>query len=608
MIPIRLRKSLIPLAFMGLAAGIMPAFSEPKHGIAMYGEPVLPHDFTSLPYANPDAPQGGRIVFAESRGEDARFDSLNPYIRKGIAPYGIRVHAVESLMGRNRDEPFALYGLLAETIEVPEDRSWVEFTLREEARFSDGSPVTVEDVIWSFETLGSNEGHPRYAGAWSKVDKIEQTGPRSVRLTFNVDDREMALIVGLRPILKKATFDGLNFPDTTEVLPVTSGPYVVDAYEMGRYITFRKNPDYWGKDLPFNNGLHNLDEIRYDFYGHDNVAFEAFKAGDADTYREINATRWNSVYDFPRVENGEVTKSVVPHGRPSGLTGLVMNTRKPLFQDWQVREAMIQAFNYEIMSNQLNAAADPRPKSYFDNSVLGMREGPAEGRVREILEEYPDDLFPGALEGYSFPVSDGSEANRKGIRNAMRLMEEAGWTVQDGVMKNASGEPFSFEIVLRSGSSEQLAIANTFTENLERLGITSTITIVDPAQYRERVNTYDFDMTWLSRVVSLSPGNELNLYFGTKGVNEPNSRNWMGANSPAVDQTISRLVAAKSQDEFVDIARALDRMLTSGRYIIPIWYSRTSRLAHDSRLHFPERLPIYGDWPGFQPDVWWYEE
>lgn len=605
--PTGIRKGLCALAFSGLTALALPAWAEPKHGIAMYGEPALPPDFVSLPYANPDAPQGGRIVFGESRGEDDRFDSLNPYIRKGIAPYGLRVHSVESLLGRNRDEPFALYGLLAESVEVPDDRSWVEFTLREEARFSDGSPVTVEDVIWSFETLGT-VGHPRYVGAWSKVEKIEETGPRTVRMTFNTADRELPLIMGLRPILKKAPFDGREFAETPDILPIASGPYVATSYEMGRYINFEKNPDYWGEDLPFNAGLHNLDEIRYDFYGDDNIVFEAFKAGDVDTYRETSATKWDSNYDFPRLSNGEVVKSVIPHGRPSGLTGLVMNTRKPMFEDWRVREAMIQAFNYEFISDKLNGGVDQRPKSYFDNSELGMSTGPADADVKALLEQFPAELLPGALEGYEFPVSNGSEANRAGIRKALELMEEAGWTVQDGVMKNAQAEPFTFEIVLRQGLSEQQSIADIFVENMARLGITPVVTIVDSAQYRERINAYDFDMTWLSRVVSLSPGNELNLYFGSKGVTEPNSRNWMGVNSPAVDQMIDNLLQSTSHQEFVSVTKALDRLLTSGRYIIPVWYSRESRLAHSSKLHFPERLPIYGDWPGFQPDVWWYEE
>ncbi len=590
-------------ALAGLTILAAPALAEPRHGIAMYGDPVLPPDFVSLPYANPDAPQGGRIVFGEGGG----FDSLNPYILKGNAPYGVRVHVVESLMGRNWDEPFTLYCLLCESVETPDDRSWVEFTLREAARFSDGSPVTVEDVIWSFETLGTI-GNPRYLGAWKKVEGITATGPKTVRITFNTEDREMALIMGLRPILKKAQWEGRDFAESSLEVPIGTGPYVIDSHEAGRLVHFTKDPDYWGQDLPFNRGQNNLAEIRYDYYGDGEVVVEAFKAGAVDSYREGNAVKWQTAYDIPRVLNGEIVKSEIPHGRPSGLTGLVMNTRKPQFSDWRVREAMIQAFNYDFLSAQLNAGSDPRPRSYFDNSDLGMRDGPAEGPVLEILTPFKDALLPGALDGYSFAQGERGEANRAGIRRATDLFAEAGWTVQDGLMKNAAGEAFGFEIVLQLGSSEQQAIVDTYIESLTRLGIRPKVTTIDSAQYRERINAYDFDMTWLSRVVSLSPGNEMNFYFGSAVVDEPGNRNWMGANSPAIDTLIADILSARTREDFVDTTRALDRVLTSGRYIIPIWYSKVSRLAHSKRLKFPKTLPVYGDWPGFQPDVWWYEE
>ncbi len=600
---LRARKPLAAWVMSVAIACALPANAEPRHGIAMYGDPALPPDFVSLPYANPDAPKGGRIVF----GEGGNFDSLNPYIRKGNAAYGVRVHVVESLLGRSADEPFTLYGLLAESVETPDDRSWVEFTLREEARFSDGSPVTVDDVIWSFETLGT-DGHPRYLGAWTKVESIEQTGQRTVRLTFNQPDRELPLIMGLRPVLKKAQWEGMDFTASDTVAPIGSGPYVIGDYEFARQITFEKDPDWWGAALPFNAGLHNLDEIRYDYYGDGGVVFEAFKAGEVDSYRELNAAKWDSAYDIPPVQDGRITKAEIPHGRPSGLEGLVMNTRLPQFSDWRVREAMIQAFNYQFLSAQLNAAADPRALSYFHNSDLGMREGPAEGRVRDFLAPFADDLQPGTLEGYTFPMGDRSEANRRGIRQAMALMEEAGWTVENGVMQNAEGESFTFEIVLQLGSSEQGAIVDVFTEGLARLGITPTINAIDSAQYRERIQTYDFGMTWLRRVVSLSPGNEMNLYFNSDGVEAPGTRNWMGANQPAIDALINEILTAESPDDFVAATRALDRVLTAGRYIIPIWYSQVSRLAYSSKFSFPERIPLYGDWPGFQPDVWWLEE
>ena len=574
------------------------------HGIAMYGKPALPPDFVSLPYANPDAPKGGRIIFGESGG----FDSLNPFIVNGIAPAGLTAHTIETLLGRSFDEPFTLYGLLAESVVTDEDRPFVEFTLRPEARFSDGSPVTVEDVIWSFETLGT-KGQPRYAAAYGKVAKVEKVGERGVRFTFNTVDRELPLILGLRPILKQAQWEGKDFTASSLEAPIGSGPYVVGAFEPGKFISYRKNPDWWGADLAFNRGLHNLDEIRYDYFGDAGVVFEAFKAGEITSWRETNPVKWEQQYSFPAVEAGEVVKSIIPHSRPSGIEGFVMNTRNPLFQDWRVREALITAFNFDLVNQTLNGGIPPRIQSYFSNSPLGMVVGaPAEGRVKELLEPFKDSLLPGALEGYALPVGDGTEANRAAIRTATALLEEAGWTVQDGVLKNAAGDPFSFEILITNGANDIIGAATIYVESLKRLGIDARVTTVDSAQYKERTTNYDFQMTHYIRSLSLSPGNEQTLYWGSKGVTEPGTRNWMGMNSPAAEALIANMVAAKNPDEFVASVQALDRVLTSGRYVIPIWYSDVSRIAHRKELNFPERLPLYGDWPGFQPEVWWYQE
>jgi peptide/nickel transport system substrate-binding protein len=569
----------------------------------MYGAPALPPDFVALPYANPDAPKGGRIVFGEAGG----FDSLNPWIVKGRAPWAVRAHMFETLMGRNWDEPFSLYGLLAESVETDPGRSWVEFTLRAEARFSDGSPVTVEDVMWSFEILGT-EGHPRYHAAWSKIDRMERTGPRSIRFTFNTVDRELPLILGLRPILKKAQWEGRAFAESTMEVPIASGPYVVADFEPGRFISLKRDPDYWGRDLPFNRGQHNFDEIRYEYFGDGSVAFEAFKAGEVTTYREWNAAKWQTAYDFPAVASGAVVKSVIPHKRPSGIAGFVMNTRRDVFADWRVRAALIHAFDFEFINQTLNGGTEPRITSYFSNSVLGMDHGPAEGRVRALLAPYADSLLPGALEGYGLPVSDGEGRNRANVRKALALLEEAGWTVQDGVLRNAEGRAFGFEILLKVGAQENQAIIDIYVEALKRLGISPAVSTVDDAQYQERTNGYDFDMAYYRRGLSLSPGNEQRLYWGSEGVDTPGTRNWMGMASPAAEAMIDRLLSSESREDFVAAVKALDRVLMSGRYVIPIWHSNYSRIAHSAALKYPERLPMYGDWIGFQPDVWWYEE
>lgn len=589
---------------LGVAAVAYPAWADPKHGIAMYGEPSLPPDFVSLPYANPDAPKGGRIVFGESGG----FDSLNPYIVKGQAPAGVSLLTVETLMGRSYDEPFSLYGVLAESVDTDTARSYVEFTLRDGARFSDGSPVTPEDVIWSVEKLGT-EGAPRYAGAFAKIGKSEITGPRSVKFTFNTEDRELPLILGLRPILKKAQWEGKDFTASTLEAPIGSGPYIVDQVEPGRFITFKKNPDWWAKDLPFYKGQHNFDEVRYDYFGDGGVVFEAFKAGEISTYREANAAKWLSNYDFPAMQSGDVVKSEIPHGRPSGIDGFVFNTRRPIFADWRVREALIDAFNFELINTTITGGTQPRITSYYANSQLGMIPGtPAEGAVKALLDPFAADLLPGAMEGYTLPVSDGTEANRSGIRAATKLLTEAGWTVQDGTLKDAKGTPFAFEILLTQGEDEMASIANIYIEALKRLGIDAHVTSVDSAQYKERTNAYDFDMTHYIRSLSLSPGNEQMLYWGSKGVTEPGTRNWMGMNSPAAEAMIKTLLTSTNKDDFIAATQALDRVLITGRYVVPMWYSNASRMAHSKHLMFPAKLPIYGDWLGFQPEVWWYQD
>ncbi len=578
--------------------------AEPAHGIAMYGDPALPQDFVSLPYANPDAPKGGKISFGEVGG----FDSLNPHIRKGSVPWQLRSLAYESLMGRSYGEPFSLYGLLAESIETGPNREWVEFALRAEAKFSDGSPVTVQDVIWSYETLGT-VGHPRYRGLWSKIETIEATSPRAVRITFNEDNRELALIAGLRPILKKAQWDGKDFAASTlDDIPISSSPYVIAEVDAGRSVTLRRNPDYWGKDVPFRRGTMNLDEIKMEYYGDSAVLFEAFKAGALSMRRENNAEKWETQYNFPTVQSGEVIKSSIPHKRPTGMTGFVMNTRKAPFDDWRVRDAMIHAFNFEFINDTLTGGRQPRITSYFSNSVLGLRAGFARGKVAELLEPYKDQLRPEAIEGYALPVSDGSARNRKNIRTAMKLLTDAGYSVQDGKMIGADGKQLSFEVLLRQGGQENQAIMDIYINALERLGIDAKVSTTDDAQYTERTANYDFDMTYYRIGLSLSPGNEQYLYWGSEGVESPGRRNWMGMNVPAAETMIEQILGARSQEDFIAATRALDRILMSERYFIPLYQWPFSNVAHVKELKYSETLPIYGDWLGFLPEVWWWEE
>ncbi len=591
-------------AVFALILGSAAVSAEETHGIAMYGEPALPPDFVSLPYANPDALKGGRAVFGVAGG----FDSLNPFILKGVAPAGVAALTVETLLGRSYDEPFTLYGLLAESVSTDAARSYVEFTLRDEARFSNGTPVTVEDVIWSFETLGT-EGTPRYAGAWKKIAATEQTGPRSVRFTFNTADRELPLILGLRPILSKADWQNRTFGDTTLTPILGSGPYVIDQVDPGRAVTYRRNPDWWGSALPFNRGMHNFDEVRYEFFGDPGVMFEAFKAGVLSSWRETNAAKWLTNFDFPGVRAGDVVLSEIPHGRPSGIEGFVFNTRRPMFADWRVRQALIAVFDFAAINGALNGGVPPRIDSYFSNSDLGAPPGtPATGRVLDLLTPFASDLLPGTIDGYALPVSDGSQTNRKNLRAAIALLEEAGLTVADGQLRNPDGTPFTFEILLANGASDMIAAANIYAEALRRLGVAVRVTNIDAAALNERTKAYDFDMTHYVRGLSLSPGNEQMLYWGSAGVETPGTGNWMGMNSPAAEAMITTLLSATTREDFVPAVQALDRILTAGRYVVPIWYSDVSRIAHAKTLRFPDRLPLYGDWLGFQPEVWWYQE
>ncbi|MCD1619417.1 extracellular solute-binding protein [Salipiger marinus] len=587
-------------SFVGISAS-----ADPAHAISMYGAPALPPDFDSLPYVNPDAPKGGRAV----SGEVGSFDSLNPHILKGSPPWQLRFLAYESLMGRSWDEAFTLYCLLCETIETGPNRSWVEFTLRPEARFSDGSPVTVEDVMWSYETLGT-QGHPRYHAAWARVAAMEQTGPRSLRFTFTEPDRELVLLMGMRPILKKAQWEGRDFAQSgLDVIPITTAPYVIDQVVPGRTLVLKRDPEYWGRDLPFMRGQANLDELRMEFFADGTAMFEAFKAGLLNVNRENNAEKWATQYDFPAVRGGDVVLSEIPHGRPSGMTGFAMNLRQPAFADWRVREALLQAFNFAYINETMTGGRQKRITSYFSNSTLAMDHGPASGRVRALLEPYAEDLLPGALEGYSLPEGDGTARNRDGLRRALDLFAEAGFTLDQGRMMDPSGRPFRFEILLPQGMGEEASMLDIYARALDRLGIGVTISSVDPAQFNIRTAEFDFDMAWTRIGLSLSPGNEQRLYWGSAAADQPGSRNLMGIASPAVDAMIDQMLAAEEEAEFTAAVQALDRVLTTGRYVIPLYQWDRTWIAHAKELTYDAaRTPVYGDWVDWMPNAWWWQD
>ncbi|WP_416237389.1 extracellular solute-binding protein [Sulfitobacter sp. F26204] len=580
------------------------AQAESVHGLAMYGDPALPADFLALPYANPDAPKGGNITLGNTGG----FDSLNPFVRKGNVPWQLHQFTHESLMGRSWDEPFTLYGLLADSVDVPDSRAWVEFTLHPEAAFSDGSPVTVEDVIFSYELLGS-KGHPRYHGLYRQIKSIEATGPRSVRFTFNTDNRELALLAGMRPILSKAQWEDVDFANAPLAeIPLGTGPYVISDYDAGRQVTLTRNPDYWGSDVPFRRGTHNFDQIKIDFYGDANVLQEAFKAGEISAVREFNAEAWATQYDFPAITRGDVIKSTFPHQKPSGMTGFVMNTRRAPFDDWRVRDALIQAFNFEFINETLTGGALPRITSYFSGSTLAMRPGAAPAEVADLLAPFATTLPQDTLEGYALPVSDGSARNRAGIRAAMTQLQAAGYSAEGGIMRGPDGQPMQFEILLSKGNAEHAKIAELYVQALTRLGIQAVVEAVDAAQLTQRSNAFDFDIVHFRRALSLSPGNEQRFYWGSEAASQQGSRNLMGVQDPAVDAMIDAMLAAKTTEAFTNATRALDRVLTAGRYVIPFWQFNEGLIAHRVEMKYPDKLPIYGDGPNYMPEVWWWQE
>lgn len=592
MTPLKARLQRLFWGIFAIVAGAVSALAEPVHGIAMHGEPALPPGFTHLPYADPEAPKGGTIVYGETGG----FDSLNPYTVKGRAPWAIGAYVTESLMARSWDEPFTLYGLLAESVETPPDRSWVEFTLRPEARFSDGSPVTVDDVIWSMRLLGE-EGHPRYQAAWEAVASIEAVGERGVRIVFSAPNRELPLLMGLRPVLKRAEWEGRDISESSLEPFMGSGPYVVGDFEPGRFIEFRRNPDYWGRDLGVNAGLNNFDAVRFEYFRDGGALWEAFTAGLISVFSDGDPVRWAAGYDFPAFAEGRIERGEIAHGRPSGMRGFVFNERRAIFADRRVREALALAFDWEWINGRLYAGEFQRITSYWANSDLAF-SGTAKGREREILA--PFDLPPGTLEtGWSPPVSDGSGRNRAGLRAASRMLDEAGWAIKDGARVNAAGEPFAFEILVAATSDETLA--TVFAESLAKLGTTVTVRLVDEAQYSSRRRDYDYDMIVNWWAMSLSPGVEQYLYFDAKGVTEPGTRNYMGVAEPALEATIAAIVSAETPEDFLAAVHAHDRVLTSGIHVIPFGYLPTDRLAWAKGFGMPARTALYG----YRPEVWY---
>jgi len=588
------------IAVLGLMfIGCGTAGAAPSHSIALHGTPLYADNFEAFPYVNPSAPKGGRLTL----GVLGSFENLNPFIVQGVPASGIREFVVESLMARSLDEPFTLYGLLAETIDVADDGKSVTFALNPNVKFSDRLPVTPEDVITSFELL-KTKGRPNHRTYFAKVSKAEKIGERSVRFTFeDASDRELPFILGLMPVFAAHATTPQKFETSSMTPLVGSGPYTVSRVDPGRSISYTRDRDYWGRDLPVNRGRFNFDEVRFDYFRDASVMLEAFKSGAIDLRLEDDPGRWADAYDIDAVHDGRIVKAEFDIGLPAGMTALVFNTRRAVFSDPRVRRALMTLFDFEWVNRTLYNGLFKRTTSYFERSYLASTGRPADTRERALLAPFPNAVRPEFLEGtYQFPISDGSGQNRVNQKAAYALLTEAGMVLKGGRLINAkTGKPLAFEILANSNAQEALLLS--YARSLEPLGIAVRVRVVDSAQYQERLASFDYDMiqnTWPS---SLSPGNEQLFRWSAKTADAKGSYNFAGVKNSAADAMIDAMLAAKTETDFISAVRALDRVLLSGDYVVPLFYTPRQWVAYWARLKHPDKTPLFG----YSVDTWWID-
>ncbi|ANK83294.1 MAG: hypothetical protein TEF_05495 [Rhizobiales bacterium NRL2] len=586
--------------FLGLAAALAgaAATAQSNHGIAMHGEPAYPPGFPHFGYVDPAAPKGGTLTLAAQQGS---FDSLNPFIFRGQAAEGWRL-VFEALTKRSQDEPFSLYGLIAEEVEMDPARKWIRFRLRQGARFADGEPVTVHDILWSWKTL-RDSGRPNHRLYYKEVARVEVDG-RDVTFHFRGgDNRELPMLMALMPVLPSHWFEANGF-DRTTLTPIPgSGPYEVGRIEPGRRIEYLRREDYWGRELNVNRGDYNFDRIVYEFFRDGTARFESLKAGVYDVHYEDDPARWVESYDFPAMRDGRFHRLELPMKRPAGMRGFVFNTRQPPFDNPEVREALTLAFDFEWANENLYYGAYRRNESYFENSDLAA-SGLPDAAQRRLLEpwrsETPPETFGPAVVP---PGTPDATARRENLKRALDLLDEAGWRIgTDRALRNADGRPFAFEILLYQPDQERLALH--FARSLERLGISADVRTVDPAQFERRRRGFEFDMIVNHWYQSLSPGSEQWYYWGSAQADEPASRNYAGVRSAAVDEMVARMTAAATRDELRAASRSLDRLLRAGRYVIPLYWEPTVRMIVDSGLRRPGETPVYGP----VLTTWWRAE
>lgn len=564
-------------------------------GLAMHGAPALPNDFSALPYVNPDAPKGGRLI----QSVIGTFDNLNPFVPRGIAAQGINTLVFQPLMARSADEPFSVYGLIAHSARMPDDRSFIVFHINPRARFSDGQAISAEDVVFTFNLLRS-KGHAFHRSNYAHVKAATEVNPLTVRFDLDGQNRETPLILAQMPVLPSHLIDPETFDQSTFQIPVGSGPYVVDAVDAGRSITFRRNPAFWARELPVTRGLYNVDEIRFDYYRDVNTQFEAFKAGLYDVRVEQSAARWATAYDFPALTDGRIVRETLPVGTPRPMEGFALNARRGPLADVRVREALGYFFDFAWVNRQLFHGVYARTDSYFSGSPLSSAGVPASARERALFAPFPGAVREDILEGrWRPPEADGTGRDRALARRGLDLLADAGYTLQDGALRDARGTPLTIEIMVKSRDEERLAL--NFAQSLAPAGIAVDVRLVDEAQYWKRLLAFDFDVILYRWNVSASPGSEQLNRWSAAAADKPGSLNIAGVKSPVVDAAIGALLAATSVEEFTDSVRALDRGLLSGFHAVPLFHADGQWIARRADVERPQTTPLFGP----VIDSWW---
>ena len=589
--------------FVFCAAAAAGPTGAARHGLSAFGDLKYGPDFEHFNYVNEGAPKGGEIKLSVV----GSFDSVNPFILKGEVEDYLRLNlnvVFDSLMAPAGDEPDSFYGLIAESVELAPDRSWILYTLREEAHWHDSTPITAADVVFSFESL-KNRGHPRFRLTYRDIEVAEAVGANQVRFRFKAgaENRDLPLLTASMPVFSQAFFTAHEFDKTTLQPILGSGPYRMGTIDAGRSITYVRVPNYWARDLPVNRGRHNFDRIRLDYYRDREIDMEAFKAHAYDFREEFTSKIWATAYDFPASARGLVVRETLPDERPSGTQAFFLNARRDKFKDPRVREALGYAFDYEWTNKNIFYGQYKRTRSMFENSPLAARTLPSPDEIA-LLESNRETLPPEVFtKVYNPPATDGSGNLRQNLRTARGLLRDAGWMVVDGQLRNADGEALEIEFLIDQPTFER--VIGPFIRNLERLGVAGRIRLVDSAQYQSRLEQFDYDIITARFVMSLTPGIEQRNMWGSDAAALPGSFNLSGIAHPVVDALIEAVIGARDRDGLITAVRALDRVLMWNHYVIPQWFKASHNIAYWNTFGRPATKPRYAE--GY-PDTWWYDE